>query len=188
MKYLIKDINKNEKEILEKKGLYCYDLRESDTGDEVANIEKNVFVNKVGNMITNEKIEFDKTPNDFVNYFDFCMKNEQVDKIEDLLESRETNKKIQRTRQLDNGIYVVDLGYRNDTPVALVEREVKNYPSEYIIAFNYEIKDNKMDWGYGYYYGQDILKAKEDFKKVLAGKNLADTFSNKNKNKRKDDR
>lgn len=85
MKYLIKDINKNEKDRLEKMGLYCYDLRESDMGDEVANIEKNVFINKVGNMITNEKIEFEKSPNDFVNYFDFCMKNEQVDKIEDLL-------------------------------------------------------------------------------------------------------
>ena len=87
MKNLIKDINKNEKERLEKMGLYCYDLRESDMGDEVANIEKNVFINKVGNMITNEKIEFRKSPNDFVNYFDFCMKNEQVDKIEDLLVS-----------------------------------------------------------------------------------------------------
>ncbi len=85
MKYLIKDINKNEKDRLEKMGLYCYDLRESDMGDEVANIEKNVFINKVGNMITNEKIEFEKSPNDFVNYFDFCMKNQQVDKIEDLL-------------------------------------------------------------------------------------------------------
>ncbi|MBR3255518.1 MAG: hypothetical protein IKF97_04810 [Clostridia bacterium] len=85
MKYLIKDVDKKEKEELEKKGLYCYDLRESDMGDEVANIEKSVFVNKVGNMVTNEKIEFGKSPNDFVDYFDFCMKNKQVDKIEDLL-------------------------------------------------------------------------------------------------------
>lgn len=102
MKYLIKDINKNEKDRLEKMGLYCYDLRESDMGDEVANIEKNVFINKVGNMITNEKIEFEKSPNDFVNYFDFCMKNEQVDKIEDLLvrEKLDIEKILNETKEL----------------------------------------------------------------------------------------
>ena len=54
MKFLIKDsIDIKEKEDLEKMGLYCYDLRESDMGEEVANIEKSVFVNKVGNMVTN---------------------------------------------------------------------------------------------------------------------------------------
>ena len=102
MKYLIKDINKNEKEELEKKGLYCYDLRESDTGDEIANIERKVFVSKVGNMITNEKIEFGKSPNEVVNYFDFCMKNEQVDKIEDLFEMNklDVNKILQEITEL----------------------------------------------------------------------------------------
>ena len=51
---------------------------------------------------------------------------------------------------------------------------------EYIIAFNYKIIDKKIDWAYGYYYNDDILKAKQDFSKVLSGGNLADTF-NKNK-------
>ena len=88
MKYLIKDINKIEKRLLESMGLYCYDLRESDMGDEIANVEKSVFVNKVGNMITNEEIKFEKTPKDFVNYFDFCLKNEQVDKIENLFKTK----------------------------------------------------------------------------------------------------
>ena len=81
-------------------------------------------------------------------------------------------------RKLDNGMFVVDIGYRNDIPVALVERQYKN-TVEYIIAFNYEIKNNKMTWGYGYYYDKNLGKAMDDFKKVLAGKNLADTFSNK---------
>ena len=36
-----------------------------------------------------------------------------------------------------------------------------------------------MTWGYGYYYDKNLGKAMEDFKKVLAGGNLADTFSNK---------
>ena len=91
MKFLIKDsIDIKEKEDLEKMGLYCYDLRESDTGDEIANVEKKVFVNKVGNMITNEKIDFEKIQNGFVNYFDFGMKNEQVHSIDELLSKSKT--------------------------------------------------------------------------------------------------
>ena len=46
-------------------------------------------------------------------------------------------------RKLDNGMFVVDVGYRNDIPVALVERQYNN-TVEYIIAFNYEIENNKM--------------------------------------------
>ena len=81
---------------------------------------------------------------------------------------------------LDNNISIIASGYRNDQPVALVERNINN-SIEYIIAFNYKITDRKIDWGYGYYYDVDINKARNDFNKVLAGGNLADTFSNKNK-------
>lgn len=88
------------------------------------------------------------------------------------------------TRKLDNDIYVIDLGYRGTEPVALVKRKVEKF-EEYIIGFNYEIKDNKMKWGYGYYYGKDIDKAKEDFEKVKAGGNLADTFNTENKEEEK---
>lgn len=84
------------------------------------------------------------------------------------------------TRNLDNGIFVMDLGYRNDQPVALVEKSSKDY-KEYIIAFNYKIKDNKMDWGYGYYYDNNIEKAKKDFEKVKSGGILADTFKKNDK-------
>ena len=93
------------------------------------------------------------------------------------------NVKSNKTRELNNGIYVIDLGYRRNEPIALVERTIDSNNKEYIIAFNYKIKDNNMDWGYGYYYNENIEKAKEDFKKVLAGGNLADTFTKKNKNK-----
>ena len=34
----------------------------------------------------------------------------------------------------------------------------------------------RVNWGYGYYYGDDLKKQKEDFEKVKAGGNLADTF------------
>ena len=83
---------------------------------------------------------------------------------------------MSKARELDNGFYVLDLGYRNEQPVALVERTLNDDSKEYIIAFNYEIKDNKIDWGYGYYYSENIEKAKVDFKRVLNGENLADTF------------
>lgn len=55
--------------------------------------------------------------------------------------------------------------------------------NEYVIGFGYEIKDNKIDWQYGYYYLTDFEKAKTDFKRVLAGENLADTFSEKEEDK-----
>ena len=78
-------------------------------------------------------------------------------------------------RNLENGIFLIYVGYRNDIPIALVEKHY-NENVEYIIAFNYKIDNNKINWGYGYYYNKNIGKAMEDFKKVLAGHNLADTF------------
>lgn len=93
------------------------------------------------------------------------------------------NNERKKTRTFDNGMYVMDVGYRNEQPVALVERTFSNGSKEYIIAFSYKVRDNKLEWGYGYYYDTNLEKAKEDFKKVLAGGNLADTFSKKNKAK-----
>ena len=86
---------------------------------------------------------------------------------------------MSRTRELDNGMFVMDVGFRNEEPIALIEKTFKNGTKEYIIAFNYEIKDNSINWGYGYYYNENIDKAKEDFARVLKGENLADTFETK---------
>ena len=171
MKFLIKDINKNEKEELEKKGLYCYDLRESDTGDEIANIERNVFVNKVGNMITNEKIEFDKSPKDFVNYFDFCMKNEQVDKIEDLFEMNklDVNKTLQEITELLKG----NEDYE-DMEICYILEDTKDVNESIVIAmkdediiqinpFTKEISD-VADWAYN--VDDDVFGMLEDNKKI----------------------
>lgn len=88
---------------------------------------------------------------------------------------------MSKTRELDNGMYVMDVGYRNEEPIALVERTFRNGKKEYIIAFNYEIEDNSINWGYGYYYSDNIEKAKNDFSRVLKGENLADTFDNNKK-------
>jgi len=73
-------------------------------------------------------------------------------------------------------------GDRNGQPIALVERVVEEQP-EYIIAFNYEIKDNQLSWGYGYYYDNDIKKALKDYHTAISGGNLVNTFETKNENK-----
>lgn len=113
---------------------------------------------------------------------DVLYKPEEWDKFEKWYKENEEksaiDKENNRTRTLENGIYVMDLGYRHNQPVALVERTFSDNTKEYIIAFNYEITDNKIEFGYGYYYSNDIEKAKEDFKKVLNGGNLVDTFQN----------
>ncbi len=71
---------------------------------------------------------------------------------------------------------IIETGKRNNVKVALVQHQFKDGTKEYIIAFHYKVDDKKLDWGYGYYYGEDLKKAKEDFEKVKAGRNLADTF------------
>ena len=171
MKYLIKDVDKNEKEELERKGLYCYDLRESDMGDEIANIEKSVFVNKVSNMITNEKIEFGKSPNDFVNYFDFCMKNKQVDKIDDLLsiDKLDITKIISETKEL-----LINNEEYGDMEICYILEDKNNIEESFIIAMDgdniiqinaitKEISD-VADWAYN--IDEDIFQGLEENKKI----------------------
>ncbi len=109
------------------------------------------------------------------NHSAYEMLQEWIDKnsnlINEYIEVEEKNK----TRQLDNGMYVIDVGYRREQPIALVQRGEGEY-MEYVVAFNYRIKDNKIDWAYGYYYDKDLTKAREDFNKVIAGGNLSKTF------------
>ena len=86
MKYLITHILSNEeRKQYESKGLYCYDLRDSDFGNDIASIEKRVIVNRIGSMITNKEIKLgSEYPHDFVDYNTFISKNKSVSKIEDL--------------------------------------------------------------------------------------------------------
>ena len=84
MKYLIThSLNKNEMLTYERSGLFCYELRDSDFGNDIASIEKKVIVNNVGSIIMDEEIDMGK--NDFVDYNEFCSNNEQVSKIKDLI-------------------------------------------------------------------------------------------------------
>lgn len=146
-------------------------------------------------MLSKDQIECDIS-------YDFCdylarkfiktdyYKNERKSTYDNLQEWVNDNRDIIKSEQLvysklDDKL-IIETGERRDTPVALVKRENKQV-KEYIIAFNYEIKDNKVQWGYGYYYDTNIEKAKADFEKVKAGGNLEHTFTEKeNKNRERE--
>ena len=86
---------------------------------------------------------------------------------------------MSETRRINDTFYLIDVGFRRQTPVALVEKTFTEKDKEYIIAIDYKVENDRINWGYGYYYDKDIKKAKEDFAKVLEGKELADTFAEK---------
>lgn len=94
MKYLVTSVlDKNEKRELKEKGLFCYDLRHSDEGGEIATIERTVVVNRCGSIITNEEIVLeDKEPNDYKDYQEFIKDNECVNSLEELLNKNDISK------------------------------------------------------------------------------------------------
>lgn len=170
--------------------------------------EKAYFTFILGYDLLNNMLSKSSTPENDISY-DFCnmvageflkseeYKNEKYSAYEMLEQWVNDNKEhikeeyskftgveneSKKTRELDNGMIVLDVGYRRNEPIALVERKVED-SKEYIIAFIYKIENNKIDWAYGYYYDTDLEKAKQDFNKVLSGGNLADTFAKNNKDK-----
>lgn len=76
MKYFVTHILSNEeRKLYESKGLYCYDLRDNDYGNNIASIEKRVCVNRIGSIVTNKEIKIsDKYPNNLVDYHTFTSK------------------------------------------------------------------------------------------------------------------
>ena len=86
MKYLVTSYKDNkEKQEIESKGLYCYDLRHSDEGGEIATIEKSVLVNRIGSIITDKELKFgNKVYNSFIDFEEFSARNTEVYTIEQL--------------------------------------------------------------------------------------------------------
>lgn len=85
MKYLITHIlSSEERQNYESNGLFCYDLRDSDFGNDIASIEKRVIINRIGSMVTNKEI---KMQNDFKDYNEFIndKNNKSVAEVKDLL-------------------------------------------------------------------------------------------------------
>jgi len=87
MKYYITDyVSDKNKEDLKKIALYCYDLRTSDLGGNIANIEPRVRVNNCGSIITDKPLYFDNK--NYIDYEDFISKNILCEKIEELIVSK----------------------------------------------------------------------------------------------------
>ena len=93
MKYLITSHKSNdEKQEIQKQGLFCYDLRHGDDGD-ISTIEKGVLVNRAGSIITNEELTFGNTITTDMIYFDeFSANNIEVDRLEQLNETKKFKK------------------------------------------------------------------------------------------------
>ena len=162
--------------------------------------EKAYFTFVLGYDLLNDMLKKSSTPENDISY-DFCnmvaeefLKSEEYKNVKyssyEMLESWVNDNKnfiknqhdlfvgessSNKTRKLGNGMYLIDVGYRKEQPVALVKKET-DYGLEYIVAFNYKIDNDRINWVYGSYYGDDFTKAKQDFDKVLNGGNLSKTF------------
>ena len=92
-----------------------------------------------------------------------------------------TDKEYKEMTNIESEIYngnmrILEKGVRRDQPIALVEKHLADDTKEYLIAFYYQINDDKLSWGYAFYYDNNKKKAKGDYNKVIKGGNLAHTF------------
>lgn len=163
--------------------------------------EKAYFTFILGYDLLNDMLSKSDTTECDINY-DFCnlianrflqsegYKNTKYSAYEMLQEWLSDNQEIIQSEYLcyshkDNKC-ILETGKRNSDKVALVEHQFKDGTKEYIVAFHYEVDDKRVNWGYGYYYGNDLKRAKKDFEKVKTGGNLADTFEEKKSKKNKE--
>ena len=88
MKFLVTGhLTNEERQDLEERGLFCYELRDNEMGNGINSIEKNVAVNNIGAIVTDKEINFDKDSNNSKNYLEFISQNELVNTIEELLKN-----------------------------------------------------------------------------------------------------
>ena len=88
MKFLVTGhLTNEERQELEERGLFCYELRDNDMGNDINSIEKNVAINNVGAIVTDKEINFEKSSNNSKNYLEFIAQNEPVNTIEELLKN-----------------------------------------------------------------------------------------------------
>ena len=170
MKYLVTDtLNKNERLAYEMKGLFCYDLRDSDYGNDIATIEKRVIVNNIGSILTDEEIDMGKSG--FVDYYEFCSNNDQVYEIKDLIPKGEQQRHNQKINM--DHIQIVNPGNALLTKMGIL----KGYPQK---AYENAIKNGMRDpenWKYLYTIN------KRDFFKNVKTKEYISFSRKKEKNK-----
>lgn len=155
MNYLIThDMSKKEKQEIERKGLYCYDLRFDDDVLGIATIEKNVWVNRAGSIITNEKLTFgNEKHNDFIDFQIFSLENKEVDTIKELLYS-----KIPSIEEINYYTFCIGYDLLNDffansgmPECDVVNEECKKLAQQFVKSKNYRNMnqssyENLQDW------------------------------------------
>lgn len=93
--YETHDLSYKQKKHIRKQGLHVYDLRLDDDCVNLATIEKKVWVNKCGSMITNFEIPIgSEYGQNYMDYEKFTKENEKVNSIEDLFAKPMTNNQI----------------------------------------------------------------------------------------------
>lgn len=166
--------------------------------EDIAN-EKGYFTFVLGYDLLNNMIKKYGVLECDINY-DFCSKiaeeflnskeysnlsHSSLEMLEKWLENNKDRIEVEYKESIgyEDKIYndnmtILNKGLRKDQPIALVERTLNKQEKDYIIAFNYNIKDDKLSWRYGYYYDNNKTKAENDFEKVISGGNLSKTFEN----------
>jgi len=169
-----------------------YYNREKDMSNEMTYISFVLGYDLLNDMFKKSKANECDTVYDFCNYL--TKKFVETDYYKDnsysmysMLEQwvNENKEIIQSEYLVSSGLddkKILEIGTRGDTKVALVERNT-SYGKEYAVAFHYEVDEQRVNWGYGYYYDNNFEKAKEDFERAKLGESLADTFTDKKKNK-----
>ncbi len=184
-------IKKNIKSYIDE--MYCSQVKENSNSES----EKAYFTFVLGydllqDMFKNSTVQECDTVYDFCNY-----------EAEQFLESKEyqnikysgyemlgfwveknKDKILADYKEITNGepelyngnMKILEKGFRKDQPIALVEKNFENDTKEYLVAFYYKVNDDKLSWGYAYYYDNDKEKAKNEYKNAINGGNLAHTF------------
>ncbi len=122
--------------------------------------------------------------NEYYNlkFSSYQMLTEWVEKNKEMIFSDYKVKTHGELEFYNGNIKILNKGFRKDQPVALLEKTINDNTKEYLVAFYYEITDDKISWGYAYYYDNNKSKAELDYKKAINGNNLAHTFDNKKEN------
>lgn len=142
MNYLITSYrNKEQKEIIEKKGLYCYDLRLNEEGNKFIAIEKEVEYDRGGSIITNEKLKFPNTqfPN-FIDFEEFISKNNLVEEMEQLSNIEQEIKKA-----LFNTKIASEMKHNGEVVDILDFKKGKDtFDDRYVVRFNDDTISNNI--------------------------------------------
>lgn len=142
MNYLITSYrNKEQKEIIEKKGLYCYDLRLNEEGNKFIAIEKEVEYDRGGSIITDEKLKFPDTQfTDFIDFEEFISKNNLVEEMKQLSNIEQEIKKA-----LFNTKIASEMKHNGEVVDILDFKKGKDtFDDRYVVRFNDDTISNNI--------------------------------------------